>query len=334
MKKILLLATGGTIASVETAEGLSPAQSPERLLSYVPEARSVCHVDVEQPFCIDSTNIQPEHWVALSKRICAVYDEYDGFVVTHGTDTMAYTAAALSYLVQSGSKPIVLTGAQKPISALITDARKNLLDSLRFASHDGVHGVYVVFDGKAILGTRARKVRSKSYSAFESINYPVAAFLDDRRILQYVDAGERQSAVRFYDALCPSVFVLKLLPGIRPDILEYIGERYDAIILESYGVGGVPQYGQRDFLRGLEALTARGKIAVIATQVMLEGSDAELYEVGFRAIHHCNVLQAYDMTVEAAAVKLMWILAQTREFSEVRRLFYTPVGGDILTPEQ
>ena len=96
----------------------------------------------------------------------------------------------------------------------------------------------------------------------------------------------------------------------------------------------VQRTGQRDFLRGLEALTARGKIAVIATQVMLEGSDAELYEVGFRAIHHCNVLQAYDMTVEAAAVKLMWILAQTHEFSEVRRLFYTSVGGDILTPEQ
>ena len=114
------------------------------------------------------------------------YDKYDGFIVSHGTDTMAYTAAALSYLIQNPCKPIVLTGSQKPINVDITDAKKNLLDSFRFVTEEGISGVYVVFDGKAIIGTRARKVKSKSYSAFESINFPVAAIIDDRRITKYI----------------------------------------------------------------------------------------------------------------------------------------------------
>ena len=231
-------------------------------------------------------------------------------------------------------KPVILTGAQKPISAPITDARKNLLDSIRFAVKDGVRGVYIVFDGKAILGTRARKIRTKSYSAFDSINYPVAAFIDDRRILQYVEAEEEPVPVRFYDQIDPGVFLLKLIPGMEPDILRYIGSRYDAIIIESYGVGGIPFYDRRNFLEELARLTRDGKIVVIATQVMLEGSDAEVYEVGFKAVNEYNVLQAYDMTVEAAAVKLMWILGMTRDFARVRELFYRPVSHDIVSMEE
>ena len=218
------------------------------------------------------------------------------------------------------------------MSDAITDARRNLRDSVRFALHEGVRGVYLVFDGKAILGTRARKVRSKSYNAFESINYPVAAFIDERRILQYVEAPcAPQPGVQFYDALCPCVCVLKLIPGMRPDILEYLGREYDAILIESYGVGGVPFHGSRNFMAELAALTRSGKVVVLATQVMLEGSDAEVYEVGFEAVNRYNVLQAYDMTVEAASVKLMWAMAQTHEFEQVKRLFYQNINNDILT---
>lgn len=331
MKKLLLLTTGGTIASVKTEQGLSPETTGEEILSYVPEAQEICNIEVKQILNLDSTNLQPEHWLKIVKQIKMAYDEYDGFVITHGTDTMAYTAAALSYLIQNSAKPIIITGAQKPISAPITDARKNLLDSVRFAIKDGVRGVYIVFDGKAILGTRARKVRSKSYSAFESINYPVAAFIDENRILQYVEAEEEPRAVQFYDKVNPRVFLLKLIPGMDPEILQYIGSRYDAIIIESYGVGGIPFYNRRNFLAELEQLTRDGKIVVIATQVMLEGSDAEVYEVGFKAVNQYNILQAYDMTVEAAAVKLMWILAETGEFSEVKEAFYRPVSHDILS---
>ena len=334
MKRILLLTTGGTIASVKTENGLAPGTSGEEILSYIPEAKKYCRMEVCQIFSLDSTNLQPEHWLKIAGKIRESYEKFDGFVITHGTDTMAYTAAALSYLIQNPEKPVILTGAQKPISAPITDARKNLLDSIRFAVKDGVRGVYIVFDGKAILGTRARKIRTKSYSAFDSIHYPVAAFIDDRRILQYVEAEEEPAPVRFYDQIDPGVFLLKLIPGMEPDILRYIGSRYDAIIIESYGVGGIPFYDRRNFLEELARLTRDGKIVVIATQVMLEGSDAEVYEVGFKAVNEYNVLQAYDMTVEAAAVKLMWILGMTRDFARVRELFYRPVSHDIVSMEE
>lgn len=135
MKKILLIATGGTIASKYTAEGLAPQISADELLEYIPEAREFCTIDTVQPFALDSTNVCADHWLKLARLIESKYEFYDGFVLCHGTDTMAYTAAALSYLIQNNRRPIVITGAQKPIDLAITDARSNLLDSLRFASH-------------------------------------------------------------------------------------------------------------------------------------------------------------------------------------------------------
>jgi L-asparaginase len=330
-KRILIIGTGGTIACVQTEAGLSPAVTSQELLTYIPEMEQLCQMDYTQLFTLDSTNIQPEHWLLIARTIQEQYHRYDGFVVTHGTDTMAYTAAALSYLIQNGTKPIVLTGAQKPISALITDAKKNLIDSVRFACEPGCAGCYVVFDGKVILGTRARKVRTKSYAAFNSINYPLAAFIDESRILRYGDTLPPQAEPTFYTELAPRAFLLKLFPGLHPDVLHYIGEHYDAIVMESYGVGGVPFGGSRDFLTAVEDLAKKGKIVVLASQVMLEGSDAEKYEVGFYAIHEYGVFQVYDMTVEAALVKLMWILAQTHDPAQVRAMFFTPVHHDIIT---
>ena len=132
MKKILLIATGGTIASKYTAEGLAPQISADELLEYIPEAREFCTIDTVQPFALDSTNVCADHWLKLARLIESKYEFYDGFVLCHGTDTMAYTAAALSYLIQNNRRPIVITGAQKPIDLAITDARSNLLDSSAF----------------------------------------------------------------------------------------------------------------------------------------------------------------------------------------------------------
>ena len=140
MKHILLIATGGTIASKTTENGLAPQISSEELLDYVPAARTFCTIDAIQILNIDSTNIQPEHWLLMAKTVQENYDKYDGFVICHGTDTMAYTSAALSYLIQNSPKPVIITGAQKPISMEITDAKTNLLDSLRFAACDDAHG--------------------------------------------------------------------------------------------------------------------------------------------------------------------------------------------------
>lgn len=157
MKKILLIATGGTIASKYTSEGLCPQISSEELLSYVPTARDFCEIDAVQPFNLDSTNINASQWLALASLIQKKYEYYDGFVICHGTDTMAYTAAALSYLIQNNRKPVVITGAQKPIDLPITDARANLLDSLRFASHDRAHGVNIVFGGGSHCRNQSQK---------------------------------------------------------------------------------------------------------------------------------------------------------------------------------
>lgn len=329
-KNILLIATGGTIASKKTEEGLAPRITSEELLGYVPEIREFCNVDAMQLINIDSTNIQPEYWGLMAETIERNYGKYDGFVISHGTDTMAYTSAALSYLIQNPDKPVIITGAQKPINADITDAKKNLLDSFRFAAEKGVGGVYLVFDGKAIVGTRARKVKSKSYSAFESINFPVAAIIDDSRITRYIRNEKSAEPVKFYKNIYPSIFLLKLAPGMEPDVLDYIGEKYEGVVIESYGVGGLPFQDKRNFLEKLGTLTEKGKIIVIATQVMFEGSDMGIYEVGVRALKKYRVLQAYDMTIEAAVTKLMWIMAQTRDFDRVKKLFYTRINEDSL----
>ncbi len=331
MKKLLLIATGGTIASQETVEGLAPAISSQALLESVPEAASFCELDAIQLFNIDSTNIQPEHWLTIVRAVEEHFDAYDGFVITHGTDTMAYTAAALSYLIQDPGKPIILTGSQKPLLAPISDAKKNLMDSFRYACQDGVSGVFLVFSGEAIVGTRAKKVRSKSYAAFASINYPVAAFIDGPRVIRYADRSVERTLPRFYHDLVPGVFVLKLVPGMEPDILDHVGERYTAVVIESYGVGGLPFVDQRNFLEKLEVLTNRGCIVVLATQVLHEGSDVAVYEVGRKAMSRYNVLQAYDMTIEAVVTKLMWLLSQTDDFETLKTKFYTPIARDILT---
>ena len=157
MKKILLIATGGTIASKSGDMGLKPDMGGANMLDYVPQIRACCRVDTVQPYNIDSTNITPEHWVRLASLIKEEYENYDGFVICHGTDTMAYTAAALSYMVQHSPKPIVLTGSQKPIDKEDTDARINLRDSFLYALSDDSADVVIVFQGKVIAGTRAKK---------------------------------------------------------------------------------------------------------------------------------------------------------------------------------
>lgn len=330
MKKILLIATGGTIAAKDTGSGLTPGMYPEELLRCIPEIKKFCEADAVQILNIDSSNIQPEDWLLISRAICENYERYDGFVITHGTDTMAYTASALSYLIQNLSKPVVLTGSQVPMGQGSSDARKNLGDAFWFSAQPQCAGVYLVFDGKAILGTRASKVKTKSYDAFESINFPVAAYINNRHEpLQIRQKALPSGEVRFYSRIDPGVFLLKLIPGMEPEILDYVGDRYDAIVIESYGMGGLPFVDKRNFLERVEHLAARGKILVVATQVKSEGSDLSVYEVGMKAAMSVPLLQSMDMTVETVVTKLMWILAGTKNFDEVKALFYTPVNDDI-----
>lgn len=328
MKRILMLATGGTIASEMTEAGLAPGLTGADFLNYVPAVRQLCQVDCVQVCNIDSTNMTPGHWRAIARTLQTHYEDYDGFVVCHGTDTMAYTAAALSYLVQESPKPIVITGSQKPIHADITDSKTNLLDAFAVASDGRIGGVSVVFAGAVILGTRARKTFSKSYGAFTSINYPLLGVVQEGRLVPYITPPT--GGPRFYEALDEGVALLKLIPGASPALLQFLLEENRAVILESFGVGGVPAGDQGGFYAMIRAAVAQGKILVVTTQVQNEGSDLSVYNVGHRLKSDLGVLEAYDMTTEAVVAKLMWTLAQTDDSREVPRLFYTPVAQDIL----
>ena len=201
MKKVLMLATGGTIASKDSGQGLTPAITSEEILSYVPAIGTLCQVDAIQLMNLDSTNITPRHWLEMAQAVEEHYDAYDGFVITHGTDTMAYTAAALSYLIQYSPKPIVITGSQKSICLENTDARLNLYNSFLYASDSGSHGVSLVFDGKVILGTRARKERTKSFNAFSSVDYPELGVIRDGKLIRYLAELEYRSRPVFYHRL-------------------------------------------------------------------------------------------------------------------------------------
>ena len=331
MKKILMIGTGGTIACKRSDEGLKPVMSSEELLSFVPTANEFCRADSLQILNIDSTNMQPRHWLLIADTLERYYDSYDGFVVCHGTDTMAYTAAALSYLVQNSPKPVVITGAQRPIDMDNTDARINLLDSLRFAACERAHGVNIVFDGKVIAGTRGKKERTKSYNAFSSINFPYIAAIHDENILFYLDDKSLMTEpVKFYHKLNSNIALLKLIPSMDASVLDYMAEHYDAVIIESFGVGGLPSYESGDFHNAIERWTDLGKVVVMTTQVTNEGSNMSVYEVGRSIKRQFGLLESYDMTLEATVTKLMWILGQTSDSGQIRDMFYKTVNRDIL----
>ncbi|MBR1867874.1 MAG: asparaginase [Clostridia bacterium] len=329
LKKILMIATGGTIACVIDQTGLTPAMNAEQILSYVPAIKNLCAVDAIQLFNIDSTNIRPEHWLKMAETIRSHYDEYDGFVILHGTDTMAYTASVLSYLIQNNKKPIVITGAQKPINTEVTDAKTNLYDSFLYCASNYASGVQIVFDGKVIEGTSAKKTHSKSYNAFSSINYPYLAIIQDGKIMQYIKGNEKGEP-RFFDRLDQKVGLFKLIPGANAEILDYYFSKNDAVIIESFGTGGIPDGEGYGFYEVLDKWRKKGKIIVMCTQVVNEGSDMTVYKVGKRFKEKFGFLESYDMTPESVVAKLMWILSFEKRADEVKKLFYKTINNDIL----
>ena len=331
MKKVLLLTTGGTIACLPTREGLAPGLNGATLAGMLPHGVwEHYQVSIRDILHLDSSNIQPEEWQVIAGHVFRSREDYDGIVITHGTDTMAYTAAALSYLIQGSPKPIILTGAQKPIGFDSTDSKDNLTDAFRCASED-LPGVSIVFNHQVILGTRARKTRTKSFQAFSSINFPQLGVLRDGVLLRYI-RQECASRPVFYERLDSRVALMKLVPGADRAQADFLLERSDALIVESFGVGGVPEEG--GFYECLRHWMAEGRIVVLTTQVPSEGRDLEVYHVGRGLKNDLGVLEAYDMTTEAVVAKLMWILGQTRERETVERMFYTPVARDILWPAE
>ena len=329
MKHILMISTGGTIASKQSDEGLQPGITSEEILECVPEAAEICNITAEQLFSLDSTNVKAEHWLAIARHVEENYEKYDGFVITHGTDTMAYTAAALSYLIQNSPKPIAITGSQKSIYERDTDARTNVLDALRFASDDRAHGVRVVFDGKVIIGTRARKMRTRSFNAFSSIDYPEIAIVRAGRVIYYLETPKPEGPT-FYHEMQGKVIAIRMVPGQEGHVFAYLADHYDAVIVESFGMGGIPDYEDGELMEALKRFTAKGRTLIMSTQVPHEGSDMGVYQVGVKVRSEIPMIEAHTMTIEAITTKMMWALAQSRDPEQVRRLFYRPVAKDLL----
>ena len=330
MRRILIVATGGTIASTPEGSGLTPTLTGRELAARVPLLDTLCELDFVQPLNIDSTNMRPRDWLRIAAVIRNAYDRYDGFVILHGTDTMAYTAAALSYLIQDSEKPVVLTGSQQPMAAPFTDAKLNLYHSVLYACDPASRDVSVVFGGEVICGTRARKQRTMSFNAFTSMNFPPLAYVRGDRVVRSAAPAPGEKDGRrpsFTDALDDRVIVLKLTPELRPSIFELLAPDYDAVILETFGIGGIPSYDGA-YQRTIYDWVGSGRTLVVTTQVPEEGLDLGVYEVGRAYADRPGILRGDDMTTEALVAKTMWALGQTRDPTEVARLFYEPVNHD------
>lgn len=333
-KKILLICTGGTIASTLKKDGYAPGLSDSDILDYIPTVKEFCDVDTVQVCNIDSTNMTPKHWSLVVREIKNNYEDYDGFVILHGTDTMAYTAAALSYMVQNSNKPIVLTGSQKPICLEITDAKTNLMDSIRYACADSSSGVQIVFNHSVIAGTRGKKTHAHSYAAFSSVNFPELATIREDKIFRYITPIKYEDKVAFVEELHDSIAVLKVIPGSKPELLEFLFKYYDCLVIEGFGVGGIPESLKDEFYKQMNHWIEEGKLVVIATQVVNEGSNMEVYEVGLKVKKDFNLIEAYDMTLEATVTKLMYLMEKYgKDYRAIRKEFYRPINYDIAKPE-
>lgn len=331
MKKILLISTGGTISSKDFGYGLAPSLKVSELFSYVPKLNVDCDVTLVDLMNIDSSNIEPKHWVEIAIKISEEYENYDGFVITHGTDTLTYTSAALSYLVQNPKKPIVITGSQHPINEPNSDGIPNLSNSIIFACQN-IGGVFIVFNNKCILGTKAKKIHSKSDDAFTSVNMPCVAVFEEDDIIWDNDVlselHKNNHAPKFYSKINPKVALLKLAPGLMPEMLIHLSKLYAAIVIESYGLGAIPFNKNNNFLESLEKITADGCIVVIVSQTLEQGTYMYTYEVGRRALYIDNVAEGGLLSVECSITKLMWALGVTDNNDKVLKLVNTSVALD------
>lgn len=328
-KKILLISTGGTISSVESEKGLIPGISADELLKYVDFKDKSVEIKTQNLFSMDSSNIQPEEWKVIATEVHNALTIYDGVIVTHGTDTMAYTSSMLSFMLQNLNKPVILTGSQLSITETGTDAIINLKDAINFVLSEA-KGVFVVFGGKVILGCRAVKIKTLSFDAFESINALCQpqevenSWFKENPIKEIIYKSQNILDIN----IDVNVFLLKLVPGTNPAIFKSLIQLgYRGVVIEAFGLGGV-HYLRRDLTKEIENLIREGIAVVITSQCLYECSNLQVYEVG-RMLWDMNVICAYDMTSEAAITKLMWVLGQTADLNKVKQMMLTNYCGEI-----
>lgn len=319
MKKILVLTTGGTIACTPHEEGLSPSMDSGDVISYLGNVEDV-EILSEDLLKLDSSNMQPEEWIIIAKRIYEVADRVDGILLTHGTDTMAYTASALSFMLVNLSIPVILTGSQLPLSHPLSDGVDNIRVALAAAKSE-LQGVYIAFNRKIMLGTRCVKVRTMGFDAFESVNMEPAGWVDARGLhLQKHILLHPNGDLQLKDHLCKDVMLIKLIPGMNPEIFDILlDHQYKGVVIEAFGAGGI-NFIRRDLIAKLEKLVTNGISVVVCSQCLYENSDFTIYETGQKALQH-GVIQGYDMTSEACVTKLMWALGQSRDMEDVKAIF-------------
>ena len=318
MKKICWITTGGTIASVSSENGYIASNKGDVLYRLLGNMTEQYDIEIKDLFTMDSSNIQPEEWKEIARCVNDRINNYDGFVITHGTDTMAYTASCLSFMLLNIKKRVVLTGSQLPLTHPLSDGLENMRLALAMASSD-CRGIFVAFNRKIILGTRAVKVRTTGFHAFESVNFPYIATVNSLGLelhKEYLMNNDEEYA--FNDSLCEDVFLLKLIPGMNPKIFDMLIQmNIKGVVIEAFGIGGL-SYIRRDLTQKITELS----------QCLYERSDFSVYEVGKKALEH-GVIEAFDMTSESCVTKLMWILGKTNDFEEVKKLFNHNYANEV-----
>jgi len=339
MSKVLLIYTGGTIGMGRNGKtgALEPLQF-DQLSKQMPEMEQVsAEIDVHQ-FAppIDSSDMTPQLWAHLVKIIADGYDRYDGFVILHGTDTMAYTASALSFMLENLTKPVILTGSQLPIGQLRTDGKENLITSIEIASakHDDgrpvVPEVCIYFSGKLLRGNRSTKINADGFNAFDSFNYPHLADAGVNIVYheEYIMKPDYDKPMTPHFVLDPNVVVFTLFPGIQDNIVRHVLDAPElrAIVMRSYGSGNAPQ---RPWLMKMLSEASNRGVNIINISQCAEGTvEMARYDTGYQ-LKNAGVISGYDSTVESAVTKLMHLQGHYADSKVVRMKMNENLRGEI-----
>ncbi len=326
--KILLLTTGGTITMLKSHNGaLQPCEDADKLIKAIPELSLLAEIEILPIVNIDSSNFTPPVWLQIAKAIFHRMKDFDGFVVAHGTDTMCYTSAALSFMLQELNKPIVITGAQVPLEEIGSDGRSNLINAVRVAISD-LAEVAVVFGSQIIRGTRAKKMSAFDMQAFVSVNDNPLGRIG--LSIKYDDSAHLRSKKKplLRPFLNDNVAMIPVYPGIKPEIIEYLAQTHSGIVIEGYGAGNLPTDENINLIPAIKSAIERKVPVVVCTQCILGSTEMELYQVG-RAALDVGAIPAMDMTPETSMVKLMWVLGQTDDIDSIDSMMQKSFVGEL-----